>query len=60
MDDQRSSRGVRPDSGRRLAAGLPIDEAFYGEWVADVIRPPEELRFRYQLRLADARALLCL
>jgi hypothetical protein len=45
---------------RRLAAGLPLDEAHYGEWVADVQRPPEELRFRYQLRLEEARALLCM
>src|SRR5918996_3562373 len=43
---------------RRIADGLPIDERFYGEWVADVQRPPEELRFRYQLRLAEARDLL--
>ena len=44
---------------RRLAAGLPIDEAHYGEWIADVERPPENLRFRYQLRLEEARTLLC-
>jgi hypothetical protein len=45
---------------RRLAAGLPIDEAHYGEWIADVERPAESLRFRYQLQLDEARALLCL
>jgi hypothetical protein len=45
---------------RRLAAGLPIDEAHYGEWIADVQRPAENLRFRYQLRLEEARALLCM
>ena len=45
---------------QRLASGLPISEGFYGEWIADVIRPAETLRGRYQLRLADARALLCL
>ena len=44
---------------QRLAAGLPITEAYYGEWVADVIRPPETDRGRYQLRLGDARTLLC-
>jgi hypothetical protein len=45
---------------RRLAGGLPIDAAHYGEWIADVERPPEELRFRYQLRLDEARTLLCM
>ena len=44
---------------QRLAAGLPLDEAHYGEWIADVERPAENLRFRYQLRLEEARALLC-
>jgi hypothetical protein len=44
---------------RRLAAGLDVGEASYGEWIADVIRPPEEYRYRYQLRLGDARTLLC-
>ena len=44
---------------QRLTAGLPISEAYYGEWIADVIRPPETERYRYQLRLGEARALLC-
>jgi hypothetical protein len=44
---------------QRVAAGLPVTEAYYGEWIADVIRPPENLRYRYQLRLEEARALLC-
>ncbi len=43
---------------QRLAAGLPLTEPSWGEWVADVIRPPEHLRGRYQLRLRDARSLL--
>jgi hypothetical protein len=30
----------------------------YGDWIADVERPPEQLRFRYQLRLDEARALI--
>jgi hypothetical protein len=45
---------------RRLAAGLPIDEAHYGDWIADVERPPENLRYRYRVRLDEARALLFL
>jgi hypothetical protein len=45
---------------QRLAAGLPITEAYYGDWIADVLRPPEQYRGRYQLRLGDARTLLCL
>lgn len=46
---------------RRLSAGLPdpaASESAWGEWIADVQRPPENLRGRYQLRLADARALI--
>jgi hypothetical protein len=34
------------------------DETRYGEWVADVERPAEQFRYRYQLRLGDARALI--
>jgi hypothetical protein len=45
---------------QRVAAGLAITEDQYGQWVADVLRPPEQDRFRYQLRLGDARTLLCL
>lgn len=33
-------------------------ESRYGEWVADVERPAEQLRDRYQLRLGEARALI--
>ena len=48
----------------RLAEGIPLDvlltdESRYGDWVADVLRPAEEFRGRYQLRLADARSLIC-
>jgi len=48
----------------RIAAGesletLLSDDSGYGEWVADVIRPPEEFRGRYQLRLDEARSLIC-
>jgi hypothetical protein len=44
---------------QRLATGLDITEAAYGEWIADVIRPPEAYRYLYQLRLHEARRLLC-
>lgn len=45
----------------RVAAGnltYGSDPATWGEWVADVVRPPAELRYRYELRLEDARALI--
>ena len=31
------------------------DEAMWGNWIADVLRPAEQYRGRYQLRLAEAR-----
>jgi putative modified peptide len=34
------------------------DPATWGEWIADVERPAEQYRGRYQLRLAEARRLL--
>lgn len=43
---------------QRTAAGLPTDPSGYGDWIADVERPPEEFRGRYQLRLDEARGLL--
>ena len=33
-------------------------ETRYGEWIADVERPAEQFRGRYQLRLGEARALI--
>jgi hypothetical protein len=45
----------------RLAAGGPdpaLVETDWGEWIADVLRPAEQFRGRYQLRLAEARALV--
>jgi cell wall-associated NlpC family hydrolase len=43
----------------RAAAGKPVDDpGSYGDWVADVERPAEQYRGRYQLRLEDARNLL--
>src|SRR6185312_6025212 len=43
-----------------LARGLdPLaDEAMWGNWIADVLTPAEQYRGRYQLRLAEARALI--
>ncbi len=46
---------------RRLATGKPdpiADELTWGEWIADVERPAPQYRSRYQLHLAEARALL--
>ena len=45
---------------QRLQAGLPIDSQHYGDWIADVERPAEQYRGRYQLRLDEARELLAL
>jgi hypothetical protein len=42
-----------------LVRRATFDELTYGDWVADVIRPPEEFRGRYQLRLEEARSLIC-
>jgi hypothetical protein len=45
----------------RLAAARPDplpDDGQWGEWIADVERPAEAYRGRYQLRLADARDLI--
>jgi hypothetical protein len=44
-----------------LAQGRPDplpDESAWGEWVADVLRPAEQYRGRYQLRLPEARQLI--
>jgi hypothetical protein len=45
----------------RRAAGEPdpaIDEHRWGDWIADVLRPAEQFRGQYQLRLAEARSLV--
>jgi hypothetical protein len=47
-----------------LAARRPTDPGYgateqrYGEWAADILRPAEQFRGRYQLRLEEARALI--
>ena len=46
---------------RRLATGRPDPApttATWGQWIADVERPAEQYRSRYQLHLEEARALL--
>jgi hypothetical protein len=43
---------------KRENPSLATDPSKYGEWVADIERPAEEFRGRYQLRLAEARQLL--
>ena len=43
----------------RIAAGKPIDDpSSFGEWIADVERPAEQYRGRYQLKLEEAQGLL--
>ena len=43
----------------RIAAGKPIDDPnSYGDWIADVERPAEQYRGRYQLQLDEAQSLL--
>ena len=42
---------------QRVAAGEPIDDPnSFGEWIADVERPAEQYRGRYQLKLGEANA----
>ncbi len=45
----------------RISAGRPdpaAAEGAWGDWIADVERPAENLRGRYALRIAEARALI--
>jgi hypothetical protein len=39
-------------------AGFGTDPSRWGEWVADVQRPAEQYRGRYQLRLDESRGLI--
>jgi cell wall-associated NlpC family hydrolase len=39
-------------------AGFGTDPSTWGNWIADIERPAEQFRGRYQLRLAEARKLL--
>jgi len=48
---------------RHVAAGdttFGSDPARWGNWVADVQRPAAQFRFRYQLRLDEARQLIAM
>ena len=50
------AEAVKAQRDRR---GQPIDDpAQFGEWIADVERPAEQFRGRYQLRLDEANGLL--
>jgi hypothetical protein len=49
---------------RRIAQGTSLRQLLtndrgYGDWVADVLIPPEQFRGRYQLQLDEARSLIC-
>jgi hypothetical protein len=47
------------DGARRTAMGIDnADSSTWGEWVADVLQPPEQYRGSYQLQLDEARALI--
>jgi len=46
---------------KRIALGQQdpvLVETVWGDWIADVLRPAEQYRYRYQLQLAAARALI--
>ena len=44
---------------QRVAAGKSIDDPNqFGEWIADVERPAEQYRGRYQLKLSEAQELI--
>ena len=44
---------------QRIVAGKPIDDPnSFGEWIADVERPAEQYRGRYQTKLEEANQLL--
>ena len=50
---------AEPSRRQRIAAGKPIDDPnSFGEWIADVERPAEQYRGRYQLKLEEANGLL--
>jgi hypothetical protein len=52
VEQQRWTQGTSRDELLRNDRG-------YGDWVADVLRPAEQFRGRYQLRLDEARSLIC-
>ena len=53
--------GAGASSASAIAAGdanFGKDPSKWGEWIADIERPAEQYRGRYQLRLGEARGLL--
>ena len=53
--------GARGQEARRSPSGdanFGKDPSKWGEWIADIERPAEQYRGRYQLRLGEARGLL--
>ncbi len=51
-----TAEGVK---AQRVARGQSIDDpSQFGEWIADIERPAEQYRGRYQLRLDEANGLL--
>jgi hypothetical protein len=55
IDQARAVRAARIAAGDAAFGSDPLQ---WGEWVADVQRPPEQFRGRYQQRLGDARQLI--
>ena len=53
-----STRPRRSSSSASRAGCRSTTRKQYGEWIADVERPAEQYRGRYQLRLSEARELL--
>ena len=49
---------VKRQNVARGVTDFGSDPSKYGEWIADIERPAEQYRGRYQLRLAEARKLL--
>ena len=52
---------ARAEREQEIAAGdadFGRDPDGWGAWIADVLRPPEQYRGRYQLRLDEARGLI--
>ena len=57
--DRLVPRPGRAVKAQRESRNQPIDDpAHFGEWIADVERPAEQFRGRYQLRLDEANGLL--
>jgi hypothetical protein len=55
IDQALAIRAVRVSSGDPM---FGTDPNGWGEWIADITRPAQEFRSRYQVRLGEARALI--